>query len=292
VYAGDGGGTVLVPHGQYKVSSTITVRDYVRLVGGDGVGGGDYSRSCGFRVYTGRAAANTYGFDMKVGSGMRGFHFWYPEQVTAPEPTPVVYGWTIGSSTTTADERGSVCLQDLFFLNSYAAIRLYNCNKFIVERIYGQPLYTGIYVDYCLSPCTLRDVRFDTFYAAATDNLYAWIHANGRAFDIRQAQGLFGYNLQAKGYKEGFYLNHANLRVDLFGIDVQATTYPVQVAACTAVGVHGGYLISNEAGVVSIACANPLTGYLGLFGLRCFDQGGEAALITNTSGAVEVVGCV
>ncbi len=292
LYAGDGGGTLVFPHGQYKVSSTITVRDYVRLVGGDGVGAGDYSRSCGFRVYTGRAAANTYGFDMKTGSGMRGFHFWYPEQVAAAEATPVVYGWTIGSSTATSDERGSVCLQDLFFLNAYAAIRLYNCNKFIVERVYGQPIATGIYADYCLSPCTLRDVRFDTFYAAATDNLYAWIHTNGRAFDIRQAQGLFGYNLQAKGYKEGFYLNHANLRVDLFGVDVQATTYPLQVAACDAVGVHGGYLISNEAGVVGIACANPLTGYLGLFGLRCFDQGGEAALITNTSGAVEVVGCV
>ncbi len=292
VYSGDGGGTIAVPHGQYRVSSTITVRDYVRLVGGDGVGAGDYSRSCGFRVYTGRAAANTYGFDMKTGSGLCGFHFWYPEQVVVTEATPVVYGWTIGSSTTTADERGSVCLQDLFFYNSYAAIRLYNCNKFIVERIYGQPFSTGIYADYCLSPCTLRDVRFDTFYAASTDALYTWIHTNGRAFDIRQVQGLFAYNLQAKGYKEGFYLNHANLRVDLFGVDVQATTYPFHVQACDDVGAHGGLLTSGEAGVAGVTCANPLTGYLGLFGLRCFDQGGEATLITNTSGAVEVVGCV
>ncbi|MDO8472954.1 MAG: glycosyl hydrolase family 28-related protein [Dehalococcoidia bacterium] len=292
VYSGDGGGTIGFPHGQYKVSSTITVRDYVRLVGGDGVGAGDYSRSCGFRVYTGRAAANTYGFDLKEGSGMRGFHFWYPEQVSAGESTPTVYGWTIGSSTSTSDERDAVCLQDLFFLNSYSAIRLYNCPRFIVERVYGQPFATGIYADYCLSPCTLRDVRFDTFYAASTDNLYTWIHTNGRAFDIRRVQGLFAYNLQAKGYKEGLYLNHANLRVDVFGVDVQATTYPFHVQACDDVAAHGGLLTSGEAGVAGITCANPLTGYLGLFGLRCFDQGGQPTLITNTSGAVEIVGCV
>jgi len=291
VYSGWGGGTIVFPHGQYKVSSTITVRDYVRLQGGGAVGAGDYSRSCGFRVYTGRAAANTYAFNVKAGAGMAGFHFWYPEQVTNSQATPTVYGWTIGTSTTTADIRDAVDLHDLFFLNAYAAIRLYNCPRFIVEHIYGQPFSVGIYADYCLYPCTLRDVRFDTWYAASTDTLYAWIHTNGRAFDIRQAQGLFGYNLQANGYKEGFYLNHANLRVDLFGVDVQASTYPFHIQACDDVAVHGGLLTSGEAGIAGITCANPLTGYLGLFGLRCFDQGGDTALLTNTSGTAEIVGC-
>jgi len=143
----NGGGTVFVPGGNYRLNGTLTVPTDVELRGVFDTPNGTETKGSLLNVYSGRNnASGTPFIQLESGAGIKGFTLHYPEQIY-DDLDPVNYGMVpypflirgLGS--------------DIYVVNLSATIpyqlldlATYQCDRHYIDYIYSTALKTGIHV--------------------------------------------------------------------------------------------------------------------------------------------------
>lgn len=137
-YAGEKGGTVYVPFGEYVITESLSVPQNVTLLG-EIKENGDKPLIC---VYTKSVAEgnNTAFINLLYGSAVKGLKIWYPEQ-TLQNGVAVQYPYTICMA-----GWQSVCIEDIELVNSFNGIDLSASphNLEVVRNVKGTVLGTGM----------------------------------------------------------------------------------------------------------------------------------------------------
>jgi hypothetical protein len=143
----NGGGTVFVPGGNYRLDGTLTVPTGVELRGIFDTPNGTETKGSLLNVYSGRNNAfGTPFIQLESGAGIKGFTFHYPEQIYNDLDTVnygmVPYPFLI---------RGLGA--DIYVMNLSATIpyqlldlATYRCDRHYIDYIYSTALKTGIHV--------------------------------------------------------------------------------------------------------------------------------------------------
>ncbi|MDD2599581.1 MAG: glycosyl hydrolase family 28-related protein [Kiritimatiellae bacterium] len=114
----NGGGTLFLPAGFYRIESPVTVKEGVILRGDLSTKLNQSSRGTVFKILAHRGEEDAAAaFTVQRGAGLRGLTFWYPEQ-TAVDPAQ--YPWTVRTANMAANDNQSVF--DCVFVNSWKAI--------------------------------------------------------------------------------------------------------------------------------------------------------------------------
>ena len=142
-----GGGTVYIPSGKYRLDSHITIPNRVTLVGDFNGPNDDSEYGTVFLCYKTHDGSATFYNDSQIhvasNAAINGFTFYYPNQNIN---SVVEYGYTIS-----VYKNAAANLSNLFFINSYNGITINDstrgdgggelCN---IENVYGTCLKNGI----------------------------------------------------------------------------------------------------------------------------------------------------
>lgn len=172
LYASELGGTVLkIPKGDYKVSEQIDLEWNVNLKG---------DRDFSLVVYHTEGSV----LRLKGRHSIENVRFKYPNQTKTGIPTPFA---TAISSTLNS---GYVLLRDIDLGNAYRGIDFTaSPTRFILDNIFGFPLYKGIIINDSIDVGYVKNVSFNpNFYGYMPNdenmNFLNWVLDNGTAFDI------------------------------------------------------------------------------------------------------------
>jgi len=185
----NGGGTVYVPAGWYRLDGHITVPTGVELRGIWDTPHHTMSMGSVLLVYEGKNDANGTPFiSLESASGVRGITVWYPEQSTN---SFYPYPWTIQAL-------GSGCwIKDVTLSNPWQGVDFasYPSSGHIVSYLAGSPLKTGIAVSNNYTEGWIENVHFNPHY---------WLRSEGYPMDSvpeftplvsHQQNQLFGFNI-------------------------------------------------------------------------------------------------
>ena len=156
----NGGGTVYVPAGMFKISSHIIIPTGVELRGIWDVPHHTVSSGSVLLAYEGKGNADATPFiSLETGSGVRGFTVWYPEQSTQDF---FAFPWSIQTL-------GENCwIKDVVLANTYQGVDMatYPSGGHIVSYLGGAPLKTGISVDKSTGNGWIEIAQFNPHYWA------------------------------------------------------------------------------------------------------------------------------
>ena len=224
----NGGGTVYIPAGMFKIASHITVPTGVELRGIWDVPHHTTSRGSVLLAYEGKDNAEGTPFiSLETGSGVRGFTIWYPEQSTQDF---FPYPWSIQTL-------GEDCwIKDVTLGNPYQAVDMasYPSAGHIVSYLAAAPLKSGISIDKNTGEGWIEIAQFNPHYwmrssgyPRTTDlNFNAIItyqQTNLEAFKIASATNEHIMGTFVFAAKRGIYLapddGNSNIDVILHGTD-------------------------------------------------------------------------
>ncbi|VAX27647.1 hypothetical protein MNBD_IGNAVI01-1632, partial [hydrothermal vent metagenome] len=207
----NGGGTVYIPAGWYRLDGHITVPTGVELRGIWDTPHHTMSMGSVLLVYEGKNDANGIPFiSMESNSGVRGFTVWYPEQSTN---SFYPYPWSIQA-------QGTNCwIKDVTLSNPWQGVDLasYPSSGHVVSYLAGSPLKTGISVSQNYTEGWIENVHFNPHY---------WLRSEGYPMDsvpefqplvsLQQSQ-LFGFSIGdvAKEHVLGTFIFAAKRGVNL-----------------------------------------------------------------------------
>ncbi len=160
--AEEGGGTVYVPAGKYRIDNHIKVPTGVELRGIWDIPHHTVSHGSILYAYEGKNEASGVPFiSLESGAGIRGLTIWYPEQNTSEF---VPYPWTIQSL-------GENCwIKDVTLGNPYQGVDFgsYPSAGHIINYLAGAPIKTGVRVDNNSGDGWIENVHFNpTFWSTA-----------------------------------------------------------------------------------------------------------------------------
>ena len=154
----NGGGTVYIPSGMYRISTHIVVPTGVELRGIWDVPHHTTSRGSVLLAYEGKGAADGTPFiSLEKGSGVRGLTIWYPEQNTQGF---FPYPWSIQTL-------GENCwIKDVTMGNTYqgADLASHPSTGHVVSYLAGCPLKTGISVSKSTGDGWIENVMFNPHF--------------------------------------------------------------------------------------------------------------------------------
>jgi len=289
-----GGGTVFAPRGDYHLRGHLVIPAHVTL---EGEARGPFAWGEGARTtlyaYAGKGNAEGTPFIHLAGvnATLKGLSIAYPEQQPmADEPIP--YPWTISGS---AD---NVSVIDVFLLNPYQAINFTGAGRHFISGVYGQPLFRGIRVDYCLDVGRIENVHFWPFWTAAheTSPLHAWTASHGIAFEIGRSDWQYMFNTFCLGYKIGyrFYQSeHGAANGNFIGLGADVCQEAVVVENCQPAGLlflNGQFvaLVGDASQGLRVAESN--SGSVNLQNCTFWGPSNRIATIAG-QGAVTFLGC-
>ena len=208
-----GGGTLLVPSKTTLIiDAQVIVKPGVFLKGGDAIPENVYAASLLplMSVTYGSGSTTNPAFLLRTSSGMSGFTFSYPNQVTSASSTPIQYGYSIATDTAWAGSGNvdNVYLENIFLRNSYYGISLDKAGRFYTRNIHGQPIAKGLYIDRVYDIGRSEHIHFWTYHATPGSNLYAWMRANAKAYDIGRVDGWHVDDIFSYGYQYGMHLRN------------------------------------------------------------------------------------
>jgi len=209
-----GGGTVWMPSGTYKVSSTILVRPFCNLRGDrrdPDTGSGSFGTVISADVSSDIGTL----FSMDQSSGANGLTVYYPNQSST---SPIDLGWAFEFRISEGQVQGPH-ISNITLLNAYKGIGInappnqasINSNIYI-DHIKGTALYRGLSWYNAAGAGSLENITFSNSYwanAGATYNaplqatLNTWTRANGIAFTFGDLEADLFYKLTASNYKYG-----------------------------------------------------------------------------------------
>jgi hypothetical protein len=261
----NGGGVVLLPRGNYLISSHLVVPAQTSLVGVWRAVTA-FSQNLGTTLLAVEGAGATSGVPFITlhgdNSTLEGVTIFYPKQVTNNPPTP--YPWTIGGG-----GGNNITIQNVLMVNPYRGIDLatHGCPRHLVRSVYGQPLLVGIAVDQCYDIGRIMDIHFWPFWTQDA-GIQAFQSAQAVSFDFMRTdwevvQDVFswGYAIGARfhasvnGSMNGQMsnVNFDNVDVGLQLIDTQP--YAVHISNLNIANAGGG---TNHIGIQGLPGASGL----------------------------------
>jgi len=194
-----GGGIVWVPTGTYKILTHLTIPSHVTLEGVFRAPPGNWSGPVGSTLLAYEGAGNENGtpfITMSDESTIKGIAIFYPEQSNT---SVVPYPWCIQG------KNNNCTVMDVLLVNPWQGLDFGTqaCGRHLIERVYGQPIKTGLYIDQVLDVGRVRDVHFWPFWQSS-GAAAEYTAANGTAFHIRRADWEFIDGCFAISYNIGF----------------------------------------------------------------------------------------
>lgn len=222
----DCGGCVYAPAGTYKLTKNMTVPTAIQLLGDFNAPMEENPKAIGtiLAIYTKTIAqgGDKYFFTLRMGSGMKGFHIWYPEQTLA-DGVAQAYPYTVGLADLVVTN-----LESINFINAYSCVDHFSIvnNQQVCRDIYGTPLRVSVRL------AQANDInRYETFNLqpkwwlesglpgvpeeAALKN---WLIHNATGFEMVSMDWHYMFNFTIKGYQTGVELNRAFGRV--YGMNI------------------------------------------------------------------------
>lgn len=241
----NGGGTVYVPSGMYKISGHIVVPTGVELRGIWDTPHHTMSKGSVLFAYEGKNDAQGTPFiSLESGSGVRGFTIWYPEQSIQ---NFYQYPWSIQTL-------GDNCwIKDVTLGNTYQGVDLASNSStgHRVSYLAGSPLKTGISVDKSTGEGWVENVQFNPHYWARSNGYPSPITPDIQVIIAQQQSQLDAFKIASVaqehilgtfvyGANKGMYLapddGNSNVNIFLHGTDA---------------GSNGIYLANNSGSKVN-----------------------------------------
>lgn len=193
-----GGGIVFVPTGSYKIATHLTIPSFVTLQGVFQAPPGNYSGNVGSTLlaYEGKGNENGTPFiQMSDQSTIKGLMIFYPEQ---SETSVVAYPWCIRGAS------NNCTVMDMLLVNPWQALDFGTqaSGRHFLQRVYGQPIKTGLFIDKCLDVGRVQDIHFWPFWKGGAVTEYSSTY--GTAFHIQHADWEFISGCFAISYNIGF----------------------------------------------------------------------------------------
>jgi hypothetical protein len=139
-------------------------------------------------------------FSTRPNSVVRDIEAVYPEQVTTG--TPTVYDYFIYAGT----NNHNPTIERILATNPYRLIYL-ACDGGKIDRINGYPLSRGIVLGRCADTVRINDIHFnpntDPYSGLLSNDIKAWVDANGRAFVLDGPEEFMMSNCFATRYEKG-----------------------------------------------------------------------------------------
>ena len=211
-----GGGTVYAPAGTYKLTQGLYISAGVTLEG-DFTAPDKGAKGTVLAAYTRDLNENPKEaplLQMHEGSALMNLNVWYPKQtLSGGKATP--YSYTVRM----VGGQHGITVENVFFVNSYEIARMGDDINALetFRNIYGTPLKTGLYMNYCMDIARYEQVRFSpdwwlrsglsgTPSAAA---LKAWLIKNATAMVIERNDWSYITDLSVDGYAYGLVLRRS-----------------------------------------------------------------------------------
>ena len=244
----EGGGTVLVPAGKYRIDGALSIPAAVTLKGVFNVpptplhkGSPDLHGTV-LLASAGRGSQEGKPFIRLAGhmACLSGVIVSYPEWSRKDVP-PVPYPPCV-----LAENVKDVGVFDCCFVNPYEAVRLVRSARHLIRNVYGYPAWRGLYVDGCYDIGRVENCHFWPFgvnYQAA-DPYCLWINTHGVAFEFARTDWQYVLNTFCFGYGVGYKFSESSAgscNGNFLGIGADSCARPVLVQQAQPPGL----LITN-----------------------------------------------
>ena len=223
------GGIVFVPTGTYKIATHLTIPSHVTLEGVFRAPPGNYNGPVGSTLLAYEGAGDENGtpfITMSDTSTIKGLMIFYPEQ---SDVTVVPYPWCIKGA------NNNCTVMDMLLVNPWRGLDFgtRDCGRHMIQRVYGQPIKMGLYIDKVMDVGRVQDVHFWPFWkgGGAAEN---YTKANGTAFHIRRADWEFVSGCFAISFNIGYRYSVSddgglpNVLMTNSGADMCSTTLLVE----------------------------------------------------------------
>ena len=192
-----GGGKVTIPLQAVKFSN-IDLKNSVSI---EGIGSPTTAVIC-------QDATNSVVI-MDSGSKVKGFKFYYPDQVTNAAPT--VYPATIKNKISA----GYLTIDDCWAQGAYDFITLGSAAGSIapvwITNCKGFPLHSAISADYCIDTLRIDNCHFNpNIFGGYGSTLLAWVYQNAICLTLLRADNPQVSNFHCYGYGTGLYGTDGN----------------------------------------------------------------------------------
>ncbi len=183
----NGGGTVFIPAGQYRLSNEVTVKEGVRVMGAGA--GTDPIISTVFITEKNAGDASAY-FTLEDSTEICGVTFYYyrmPDLSAEEAPAGVaVY----------AANRKNVMIRDVCIVRPAYGISLTECTSVILEKIRGTTMVNGVKLDSC-ADVYAENISFSDEFATS-DELITYLQSHYSGIHIIGGESTVFRNVSAK----------------------------------------------------------------------------------------------
>lgn len=210
--AAQGGGTVRLPVGRFRLDGPITVPPDVALEGA--WTGPHHARLKSGTVLLAHAGRGDEDgpplISLGPSSALRGVTIYYPEQTCTTDAPPAPYPWTIRG-------RGMhVTVEYVTLVNPWRALDFgTEWNELhLIRNVFGCPLRMGVWVNRCTDIGRLENIHWNPHYwfrdesdgapRPAFDPLFAWLRQNGEGFVFGRTDWEYVLNTFCFGYRYGY----------------------------------------------------------------------------------------
>lgn len=240
-----GGGVVSVPAGDFAIKGNLAIPAGVTLQGTYRVPPTTRGRKAPtphgstLLAYAGRGAQTGAPFIRLAGNSavLAGLIVRYPEWKQSDVP-PVPYPPCV-----LGDGVEDVGVMDCLLLNPYEGIKLVRAARHFVQRVFGYPIWRGLYVDECYDIGRVENCHFWPFGVAyKPDDPYCqWVNVNGVAFEFARTDWHYVLNTFCFGYGVGYKFSESpkgSANGNFVGLGSDSSRRAVLVEATQAPGLQ------------------------------------------------------
>jgi len=294
----NGGGTVYLPAGYYKISSHLTIPSGVELRGIWDVPHHTTSHGSVLEAYEGRGDENARPFiEIETGAGIRGLTVWYPEQ---SDEKFFPYPWTIRTL-------GKNCwIKDVALGNPYkgADLASYESAGHYVDYLCGAPLKTGIYISKNSGDGWVESLHFNPHYWARNPNysqpdapdirtIWEYQKTNLVAFKFGYCENEYNLGLFVYSALKGMYFvddnGGCNSDIILPGIDAVSSAIVLEKTGKKGLNFIANQLVVTGGKIDSVIKAeNNFTGTANIFSTIVWGDGKGIAAKINGKGKITI----
>jgi hypothetical protein len=156
----DGGGTVLLAARQYVLRSTLQISSGGVILSGCGWGAGDPFPGSWLHVRNAGIGAIRIAGGLRRSAILRDFAVRYDQPSIAPDWKPLDAPFAVD-----VDGVDDVLIQNLLLFNVSRGVRGFGSGRLHIEKLFGQPLITGIELDRIFDVPRINNVHFWPFWS-------------------------------------------------------------------------------------------------------------------------------
>jgi len=241
-----GGGTVLLPAGNFNIAGHLSVPPGVTLKGtwqyvSSDTGkrwGGEGAPKYGTILLVTENAGNEQGdpfITLTDHATLQGVNVYYPNQKYDSAPDPYPWAVSMGGNNS--------AVIDVELLNPYKGISAVGAHRHLIRNVHGQPLRLGILVDQVYDIGRIENVHWNPWWSNRSP-VSDWQMQNAEGFVFGRTDWQYVLNTFCFGYKVGYRFDDLGKGVcngNFLGIGADDSLVPVLVQNCAPFGL----LITN-----------------------------------------------